>query len=119
MGKSVLIIDDECDLCELISRVLKKQGFEVDCAFNLAQAEAKLRSHPDIVFLDNNLPDGTGMEYIQMHPVDFISSFVVMITADPADSLKQRADFEGIQAFLTKPFSVERLKELVKPMLTN
>ena len=83
MAKSVLIIDDEKDLCEVMSRVLKKDGYAVDCAFNLAEASQKLGAHPDIVILDNNLPDGTGLEYIQRQPVEFIHSFVILITADP------------------------------------
>ncbi len=113
MKKSVLVIDDEKDLCEVISRALEKEGFEVDCAFNLAQAEDKLRSHPDIVLLDNNLPDGLGMEYIQMHPVEFMQSFVIIISADPNPELQQRAALEGIRAVLLKPFSIHRMKEII------
>jgi DNA-binding response OmpR family regulator len=114
MAKSVLIIDDEIDLCEVISRALKKEGFEVDCAFNLAEAAQKLGAHPDIVILDNNLPDGTGLEYIQMHPVAFIQSFVILITADPDKDLQKDAAVVGIKSFLTKPFSASRVKEILK-----
>ena len=113
MKKSVLLIDDEKDLCEVVSRALKKEGFEVDCAYNLAQAEEKLRSHPDIVLLDNNLPDGTGLEYIQMHPVSFMQSFVIMISADPSSAWQKGAGIEGIQAVLPKPFSILRMREII------
>lgn len=70
MKKSVLVIDDENDLCDLISMVLHKEGFLVSCAHSLAEATKMLPGHPDIVLLDNNLPDGTGLAYLQMHPVD-------------------------------------------------
>ena len=93
MKKSVLVIDDERDLCELISRVLKKEGFEVDCAFNLTQAGEKLITHPSIIFLDNNLSDGTGLEYLQMHPAEFVVSRVIMISADPTTALQKDAAF--------------------------
>ena len=114
MNKSVLVIDDESDLCELIAKALKREGFDVDCALSLAEAEIKLLSHPDIVFLDNNLPDGTGLEYIQMHPVQFMGSFVIMISADPTAALRKGAAHEGIKAFLPKPFSLHKMKELVR-----
>jgi DNA-binding response OmpR family regulator len=113
MNKSVLVIDDEKDLCEVISRALKKEGFEVDCAFNLAEAGPKLAVRPDIVILDNNLPDGSGIEYIQMHPVEFMQSFVILISADPGTSLQKKAAYEGIRAFLPKPFSIDRMKEVL------
>jgi len=115
MKKSVLVIDDERDLCEVISRALKKEGFDVDCAYNLAEARYKLTTRPDIVILDDNLPDGTGLEYIQMYPVEFMQSFVIMISADPSMSLKQKASYEGIRAFLPKPFSIELIKKVLKP----
>jgi DNA-binding response OmpR family regulator len=114
MAKSVLIIDDEKDLCEVITRALKKEGFEVDCAFNLAEASEKLGTRPDIVILDNNLPDGSGLEYIQMHSVEFMQSFVILITADPDNDLQQEAAVIGINSFLNKPFSASRITELVK-----
>ncbi len=116
MKKSVLVIDDEKDLCEVISRALKKQGFEVDCAFNLAEARHKLTAQPDIVILDNNLPDGSGIEYIQMHPTEFLHSFVVLISADPSTNLQRLARLEGVRAFLPKPFSIDTMKEILEPV---
>jgi DNA-binding response OmpR family regulator len=114
MAKSVLIIDDERDLCEVVSRALKKEGFAVDCAFNLAEAALKLAARPDIIILDNNLPDGTGLKFIQAHPEEFIQSTVILITADPSEELRRKAAGVGITSFLQKPFSVNHMKELVK-----
>jgi DNA-binding response OmpR family regulator len=113
MRKSVLVIEDEPDLCEFIAIGLSKEGFIVDCAYSLAEAAEKLGRHPDVVLLDNHLPDGTGLEYIQMHPVDFMKSIVVMISADNSQDLQKGASFEGIEAFLPKPFSMFRMKETI------
>ena len=114
MKKSVLVIDDEKDLCNLISRVLEKDGFRVECAMNLAEGAQKLHAHPDIVILDNNLPDGTGLEYIQMHPAEFMRSFVVLMSADSSTDLQENAAYAGISAFLLKPFSFDRMKKMIK-----
>lgn len=114
MKKSVLVIDDENDLCDLITMVLNKEGFLVSCAHSLEQASEMLPTRPDIVLLDNNLPDGTGLDYLQMHPVEFMNSYVVMISADPSKELQKRASYEGIQDFLAKPFSMSRMKEILK-----
>jgi DNA-binding NtrC family response regulator len=114
MKKSVLVIDDEKDLCDLISRVLERDGFKVDCALNLTEGSKKLNAHPDIVILDNNLPDGTGIEYIQMHPVEFMKSFVVLMSADSSMELQEDASYAGISAFLIKPFSFDHMKKMIK-----
>ncbi len=61
--KKVLIIDDEEDACLLLKRFFTKKNFEVFCSYTLndgLQLVNKIK--PDILFLDNNLPDGFGWE---------------------------------------------------------
>jgi response regulator of citrate/malate metabolism len=77
------------------------------------KAGEKLQAHANIIILDNNLPDGTGLEYLQMHPEDFMESYVIMITANPSTVLRRDATCEGIRAFLPKPFSVTLMKEIL------
>lgn len=59
----ILIVDDEVDFCLLLKAYLLKKGYEVFVANTLGEGMNTIRnSHPDIVFLDNNLPDGLGWE---------------------------------------------------------
>lgn len=59
--KKILIIDDEEDLCMLIKGYFLKNKHDVYIANTLQEGMSKVRSlSPDIIFLDNNLPDGTG-----------------------------------------------------------
>ena len=63
MKKKVLIIDDEEDACLLLQKYFLKKNFEVTCAFTLKDGLQKIHTvKPDLVFLDNNLPDGLGWE---------------------------------------------------------
>jgi DNA-binding response OmpR family regulator len=60
-GKKVLIIDDEIDLCLLLKNFLTKQHFEVVVSHKLSDGlQQALIFAPDIIFLDNNLPDSQG-----------------------------------------------------------
>ena len=111
--KTILVIDDELDLCALIKIMLTKENYFVECAGSLAEAGFKLKNKPDIVLLDNNLPDGRGIDYIQMHPVEFMESYVVMMTADPTRGVETEAKKEGIPIFLHKPFSIEKIKDII------
>lgn len=61
--KKVLIIDDEKDFCLLFKTYLIKKGCEAFVANSLAEGFQMLESvQPDVIFLDNNLPDGYGWD---------------------------------------------------------
>jgi two-component system, OmpR family, response regulator len=64
--KRILIIDDEKDLCELIKVFPSSKGYDVDCANRLADAHIKWNANPPaLVLLDNNLPDGIGLDMLE------------------------------------------------------
>lgn len=61
----VLMIDDEIDYCRILENYFKKKNYEVQLAFSLAEGLQLIGSHkPDILFLDNNLPDGKGWTHV-------------------------------------------------------
>ena len=113
MKKKVLVIDDELDLCALIRLVFMRENFYVDCASNLAEAEAKLPGRPDIVFLDNNLPDGLGIEYYRSHAEAFDDSYIVMMSADGSERTRAMAKNVGINEFIQKPFTIQKMKDII------
>jgi DNA-binding response OmpR family regulator len=61
--KKVLIIDDEVDLCLLLKTYLNRRNYEVYYSHTLKEGMSQFNLvRPDILFLDNNLPDGIGWE---------------------------------------------------------
>lgn len=63
--KKALIIDDEVDFCLLLRGYLKEKRFDVTVSHTLKSGLAIFRElKPDVVFLDNNLPDGLGWEQL-------------------------------------------------------
>jgi two-component system OmpR family response regulator len=81
--KKVLIIDDEVDLCLLLKTYLNRRNYDVYYSHTLKDGMSQFRRViPDILFLDNNLPDGTGWEQaaalLEQHPglqVHLISAY--------------------------------------------
>jgi DNA-binding response OmpR family regulator len=112
--KTILIIDDEQDLCALLSSVLRQENYTVEFAFNLEEAKRKLEKRPQIVFLDNNLPDGSGIEFLQMNPDKFMESYVVLMSADSSHSFELQLQQEGVDAVIRKPFTVRHVKDLIR-----
>jgi two-component system, OmpR family, response regulator len=112
--QKILIIDDEKDLCELIKLILKDEHFKIDCAFSLKEGKQKWRDQvPPIVLLDQNLPDGSGLDLIGFYPTLLNQSKVIMITADTQPATKALAIAAGIEYFIQKPFSLKLIRELV------
>lgn len=110
----ILILDDEKDLCELIKEILKPENYEIDCAYTLKDGMRKWGSHhPSVVLLDNNLPDGLGLEMIESHRSLLENSQVILITAEIYSSMRSRAEAVGVQYFLQKPFSLKSIRELI------
>ena len=61
--RKVLIIDDEVDLCLLLKTYLARKNYEVYFSHSLVDGLKKFNEiDPDILFLDNNLPDGLGWD---------------------------------------------------------
>ena len=110
----LLILDDEKDLCELIKEILKPEEYQIDCAYTLKEGMKKWGNHhPSVVLLDNNLPDGRGLDMIESHQFLLENSQVIMITAGIYSAMRSRAEAAGIQYFLQKPFSLKAIRELV------
>ena len=65
MKKKILIIDDEVDFCLIMKGYFNRKNYEVFVAYNLQSGLFLIdENKPDILFLDNNLPDGQGWKYV-------------------------------------------------------
>ena len=104
--RKALIIDDEIDICYLLSGILRQNKLETSCVNSLADAQISLRKdQPSIIFLDNNLPDGKGVEFISKIKKMSPHTKVVMITAFDTYSDRSKAYDEGVDFFIGKPFT--------------
>jgi two-component system, OmpR family, response regulator len=105
---TALIVDDEKDICYLLNIILKQKNIQSSLAGSLAEAEKISKtSHPAFVFLDNHLPDGLGLDYIQTLKKAIPDTRVIMITAHDNPSDKEKAFREGADFFISKPFTKE------------
>jgi two-component system OmpR family response regulator len=104
-----LIIDDESDICYLLGNILRQRNYHTTYAGSLTEAGKLLESHNDfaIVFLDNHLPDGFGISFIDRVKEKNPLAQLVMITAHDAVSDKEKAVRNGADFFIGKPFTRE------------
>ena len=82
MDRTVLIIDDEVELCLMLREYLNKKGYTVYIAHTLTEGRKKLALFkPDILMLDNQLPDGMGWTEVQGLHDDYPEMRMTLISA--------------------------------------
>lgn len=117
-------MDDEIDICYLLSGILKQKKLRTSYVNTLADAQSVLKEEtPSIVFLDNNLPDGKGVDFIGIIKKMYPTIKVVMITAFDTYSDRSKAYEEGVDFFIGKPFTRDvidkTLERLMYPSLAS
>lgn len=106
--KSVLIIDDEEDFCLLMKNLLRRQASEVAYALTMQQGLLQVAERqPDLILLDNNLPDGPGIQFIAELRGRHADARIVMVSA--MGHLQHEAIARGADAFLEKPINLSDL----------
>lgn len=111
---SILIVDDEPAVAEMLRDIFVSQGYEVDAATNGGDAVmlASL-SRPDAVVLDIKLPDTTGAEVLaRLRELDD-SIPVVMLSGSDDEDLARALLKAGAMDYLRKPFQFDQLLQAV------
>jgi two-component system response regulator PilR (NtrC family) len=111
----VLVVDDEADLRELIELTLVGMGLDVDCAADLAQARALLARHSySLCLTDMRLPDGVGLELLELIGKGHAQTPVAVITAYGSAENAVAALKAGAFDYLSKPVALDALRNLVR-----
>jgi two-component system OmpR family response regulator len=113
--KRVLIVDDEADICLLLSGLLKRMGYQPTCANFLEEGRQRLAQQQyDAVFLDLSLPDGVGFELLSHIRMSESNTKVIMISAFDGLAERKRASQEGADYFIGKPFNRKTIEQALQ-----
>jgi DNA-binding NtrC family response regulator len=82
MSQKILIIDDEEDYCMILEKYFRSKNYQVSLGFSVKDCLQLLEKvKPDILFLDNNLPDGRGWSLINSITENYPSLKIYLISA--------------------------------------
>ena len=111
----ILIIDDETDICHLLSNFLKQKDIRTVFASSLSEAISIIEQGEklSLIFLDNHLPDGRGVDFIKQIKRALPDCKVIMITAHDNQADREKADKAGADYFIGKPFSRELILTII------
>jgi CheY-like chemotaxis protein len=116
--RTVLVIDDEFGIVDVLVAALEDEGYRVFTAANGRRGLERLAENkPDLVISDFMMPlmDGATLARSMRESADYRDIPIIMMSAVTEAALRQR--FDDYQAFLRKPFAVPVLLDLMRTVL--
>lgn len=120
MDAKVLVIDDEPQICGLISESLSAAGCRCEAALSGAEGMAKAaQCDPEVVFLDVRLGDVDGLEMLRQLLQARPDLIVIVMSGQGGVPVAVEAMKRGAFHYLTKPFSLKEVEALLEKALEN
>ena len=117
-NETILVVDDEDTILDLLSATLRFAGFRIQTAATGREALAVVRdAEPDLIVLDVNLPDVDGFEVCRRLREGQHDAPVIFLTARDAAADLRTGFTRGGDDYLTKPFSLEELMLRIQAIL--
>jgi two-component system phosphate regulon response regulator PhoB len=118
-SKTILVVEDEAAIRDMLSFTLHRGGYAVLEAVDTREAAEKLAEKPDLILLDWMLPGLSGVEFARrLRQEDATRHIpVIMLTARGEEESKLKGFEAGIDDYVTKPFSTQELLARVKALL--
>ncbi|MEX0618881.1 MAG: sigma-54 dependent transcriptional regulator [Pseudohongiellaceae bacterium] len=118
MKSKVLIVDDEPDIRELLEITLARMSLNTESASNLAEAKELLAAQAfDLCLTDMRLPDGDGIELVELIQSEYNEMPVAVITAHGSVETAIKSLKAGAFDFVSKPVDLQRLRDLINSAL--
>lgn len=111
----LLIVDDQLGIRRLLYEAFHEEGYEVDLAGSGLEAIEKVKAaSPDLILMDMKMPGMNGIETLQeVREIDDSVAVIMMTAYGELEIIAEAVKF-GIKEYVTKPFDIIELRELVK-----
>jgi two-component system, NtrC family, nitrogen regulation response regulator NtrX len=112
---TILIVDDEKNICRSMEIILSSEGYRVQWALNTVEAMQKIEARiPDLIFLDVMLPGEDGLSLLRKIKAKHAEVEVVMISGHATLSMAMEATRAGAYDFLEKPLQKDKILLIVR-----
>ena len=120
MPESIIVIDDDPKMREMISSVLKEEGYSVETVKNGKQAVKLCSQVPfDVALIDIELPDMKGTELLAKLKTIQPKMITIIITGHPSIENTIKAVNEKADKYILKPFEISTLIETIKKLVSE
>ena len=116
-AKKMLVVEDQGEMCLILDLILSDRKFESEYVNNLLDADEYLQKNkPSLIFLDNKLPDGYGVDFISNVKKKYPKIKIIMISG--FGTARDVALENGADVFLEKPFSLDNVNQAIDQVLS-
>lgn len=116
----IMVVDDEPDICELLTRFLTKRNYEVTSFTSGKKALEHLKTNGvNLILTDMNLPEMSGIELIKATKELKPNLPILVMTSHPGSGLMQKIIEMGISDYLAKPFNLDSLEKIIASRLMS
>ena len=114
MPNKIIIYDDDVDILEVCSTILRMRGFEVLCKSNCREVIKDIQAYdPDVILMDNWLPDIGGVKSVQLIKSVPGLQHIPVIFFSANSHVEQLAKEAGADYMLQKPFELSDLEHII------
>jgi CheY-like chemotaxis protein len=118
-NKKVFVFDDNTDILDLCTIILEDAGYDIKTSSTSNNIVDQVMAYmPDIIFMDNWLPDIGGMDATKALKADPLLKDIPVIYFSANNDVKSLADQAGADGYLSKPFDIEELEIIIQKHLT-
>lgn len=118
MNKKVFVFDDNVDILELCTIILEDAGYDIKTSSTSNNIIDQVMTFtPDIIFMDNWLPDVGGIEATRALKAHALLKDIPVIYFSANNDVKSLADQAGADGYLSKPFDIEELEKIISKHL--
>ncbi|WP_158796296.1 response regulator [Pedobacter sp. L105] len=112
--KKVFIFDDNTDILELCTFILEDAGYEIKTSSTSNNIIDQVSAYiPDIIFMDNWLPDVGGIEATRELKTHEVLKNIPVIYFSANNDVMSLADQAGADGYLSKPFDIQELENII------
>jgi len=120
MQATILLVEDEAEVREMVSRVLSREGFDMLTAADAPEGHQRISERvPDLMLVDWMLPGTSGIEFVRRCKRDELTREVpvIMLTARAEENDRVHGLETGADDYVTKPFSPRELAARIRAVL--
>jgi len=117
MPEHILLIDDDVELCDELSEMLRAEGYRTTCASDSYEGEAMIRCLKfDALILDSKMPLASGIEILERMKGENIKKKVILVSGQPfvEKELRERGLGSVVSAVMGKPIDFKLLLEKIR-----
>src|SRR3954453_5124186 len=116
---TVLVVDDDADVCGLLEAYLGLEGFDVLTAANGCEALRQLEDHqPALILLDLMMPVMDGVEFRRQQQCESRLRDIPVVCLSARHDARQTAVRLGVAGFVSKPFDLDAVPPTVRPPIS-